>query len=218
MTGRWRYSGSEVTLAFHGRIKQNDLLGINTHFMPVAWGKRMYLVEVNQMAGFAACAGRRAGIPKGPPYIYVKNDAGGHSGSASDIPKPYLDFYWHGPIFATVSVVGREGTVRLHTDLGRVQPGLLLTTLWSDETAFPRRWTANTTTRIELQLDDMGRVNPVDVEVTGKTASEAVGRVIYRRDSGRTLRVGDMLTSGGYCDTPAPVDEERLSAPPKRHR
>ncbi|HZH98377.1 MAG TPA: hypothetical protein VEX38_05350, partial [Fimbriimonadaceae bacterium] len=106
-SGTWNIDGDVLVLQPERPYKQKGFSGTGTRYVPVPWGRRLYLVDENGVAGFAAAAGgsgRRQLRYSFWDYEQVSQVTG--QTKALDgkpvLPERYQPFYDHGPVRAMV--------------------------------------------------------------------------------------------------------------------
>jgi hypothetical protein len=180
--GSWRLEGDRVLLHPSRPAKEEYFPGMGHRFVVVPWGKRLHLVEENQMPRFAA----EAKDAKDDDLLdqistpdYVKVDAKFEKPPRSgrpQLPARYRHFYEKGPILARVVRVNPDGTVELQGKFaGRLVPGALMATQ---------------------------AVDRLDVKLLRVAGDSAVAQPRYYRNSRRKIAVGDAFTTGDGIHAP----------------
>ena len=163
---------------------------MNIRFVPVKWGKRLYLVDENELPGFCGAIAKKD-FPEGlhgDDYVKFKGEELPKVEGKPIVPLRYEEFLEKGPIEATVTRVEASGDVVL--DKGsenRLKPGMLLAS---------QSWD-----RIELKIKST-------------TPKESVAVAFYYWNSDRPVRVGDSVTTGEMYHRPGGTGFERFAKPP----
>lgn len=178
--GRWKLVGDTLVLEPERPHERTGFNGMDTRFIPVPWGSRLYLVDENELPGFAAAA--REGVPGFGDGLhgsdYVKR--GTPKPSASDkplLPARYQHFFSEGAIEARISSMSSDGTVLL--DKGgssRLAAGMLL---------------------VPPSYEEQGALSVLSV-----TESSAVARPFYYFNESKPIRVGQVFSTGGEYHRP----------------
>jgi hypothetical protein len=191
-SGTWGLEGDVLVLQPAKPYEQLAFRGIELRYVPVPWGERVYLVDENGMAGFAAAAGgadlaqlrfsfadyvqvsantARAKAPHGKPLL----------------PERYLPFHDHGPVNTMVIELRTDGTVVL--DKGskdRLRKGLMLA----------------------------GKSRSPDLQVLEVHETSSVARPFYFFKNENPISVGDEFTTGTAQTRPRGTGSRRYSQPP----
>lgn len=129
--GTWWVEGDVVVMNPEKPHEQHGFKGMDTRFVPVPWGERMYLVDEEGVPGFAAAAAEQQifkgdGL-HGSDYVrHVDHKLPPLKGEPQ-LPARYRHFFERGPIHATVVDINQDGTVTLDKgSADRVTNGLLL--------------------------------------------------------------------------------------------
>jgi len=182
--GSWRMEGSAVILAPNPLIVRRDSW-LSERFQPIRWGQRLYLIEDNRLAAFAATAGKSGRLRTNDVHgsFFVRTGSGDKLPAVSgapDLPPQYLEFYEKGPIEAKVVAVNPDRTVVLnHGTNARLRKGLMLAS-WGP-----------------------------DYEVVSVAETSAIARPWYYLGSNRGPAVGDPVTSGSEGWSPQPAGMKR---------
>lgn len=193
--GRWSVRGDVVVLEPEKPYDQRGFKGMDVRFVPVRWGERTYLVEENEVPGFAAAAkvGRiRHDDTHG--FDYVQVDAKFEMAKVSGkpiLPVRFQEFYDKGAIETKVTSVNKDGTVNLDKgSADRLKAGMLLA---------------------------LNGFNRGEVEVISVTENSAVAKPWYYWNSSSedVPKPGTSYTSGSYLHRPAGSGTRRYESLPK---
>jgi hypothetical protein len=174
--GRWEIEGDSLVMKPERPNKREGFQGMNLRFVPVKWGRRIYLVDENEMPGFCATA-RHAQSPSrldgihGNDYVKWNGEKLPPLKGKPTLPERYLEYYEKGPVAAMVIKIEPDGRVLLNKgSADRLRPGML--------------------------LDLVGFSGRIEVKVTSVRPNEATARVSYFWNSARKVKVGDAFTTG----------------------
>jgi hypothetical protein len=180
--GSWRMEGDRVLLRPLQPAKEDYFSGMGHRFVVVPWGKRLHLVEENQMPRFAAEAKDARDddlLDEISTPEYVKVDAKFKKPPRSGrpaLPARYRHFDEKGPVVAKVVKVNADGTVELRGPFaGRLTPGTLMATR---------------------------AVDRLDVKLLRVDGASAIAQPRYYRNSRRKIAVGDAFTTGEGIHAP----------------
>jgi hypothetical protein len=191
--GSWRIDGDTLTLSPELPVNQGDEM-LNSRFLPIKWGNRLYLVKEQEMPAFCAQSGRhRTQMNRvdslSPDYIkrYRKKNPPPLRGEPS-IPERYKHFYEEGPIEAEVIDAEKKSLVVLNKgSRDRLEAEMLMV------------------------LSD-GRDPELQIVFVADHTSTA--RALYWPFASRHVRVGDRFTTGCHNDRPAGPAFARFDKPP----
>lgn len=175
--GRWEMQGDMLVLIPERPKPTEGFSGINVRFVPVLWGKKVYLVDEYEMPGFCATAGDREKSLlddiHGLDYAKLEETPGQPRTGKPVLPARYEEFYAKGEVIAHVAAAKTDGTVTLKRQ-------------------------GNRPLEVGMRLVISG-YEGIEVRVTS-AAGDA--EPLYYPNAKRKIRVGDTVTTGSYYHRP----------------
>jgi hypothetical protein len=216
--GTWRLAGDRLLLQPERRKRSDQTYGRSTHFVPVKWDKRLYLVEENGMPAFCVEVANPSGRSLYQRYVtfpaqYLKRPADKPNvfeieklypplppDSHPLIPARYRPFYERGPVHALVtrvSVSERPTTTR-HSKTP--VPAGSVHALLTGNAAQRDRFSPG------LLLGALGSAHTTLLVLTVTTKGQALEANAVRLDlpgeEADKVHVGDKFSSGEYMCFP----------------
>ncbi len=193
--GTWSLEGDVVVMEPEQPNRMEGFQGMNVRFIPVSWGKCVFLVDENEMPGFCAAAADPESLSfrgvRGHDYIKRgMDDDGSRPDGRPEVPDRYAEYLELGPVTARVVEVRHDGAVVLESkDAHRIREGMLLT------------------------LTSFGRL---ELEVTSLIEGGAVAEVHYFWNSGHETLTAKRFTTGDELHRVRGTGFERFKQPPSR--
>lgn len=195
-SGSWEWEEDVLVLKPEKPKKPDEHSRMDTRFIPVKWGKRIYLVDEYEMPGF--CAELRTGdtvASVGRSYRdYLQHNKAYEiplSYGKPLLPERYREYYEKGAVKAKVVRIEPNGQVVLDRgEQDRVRVGLRMTL--SDGTS-------------------------EEIKVTSVQAKTATAEVFYFWNSAGPVQVGETFTTGEHWTRPRGTGFERLRQLPKQN-
>lgn len=191
-SGSWTLQGDVIVCRPVNRNAREGVKGMGIRYIPVKWGRSLWLVDENQMPGFcdAVVAGdtiTAIGL-RGTDYVTMEGGKPLAVHGKPFVPSRYREFLDKGAVRAKVISVSADGSVTLDKgSADRVEPGMLFTTAASKD---------------------------IDVNVVKVDAHRSVGQARYFRNSDGRVEAGDRLTTGDYRTRPHGTGYRAFTAPP----
>jgi hypothetical protein len=192
--GTWSIDGDVIVLKPELPNRREGFKGMGVRFIPALWGRRVMLIEENEMPGFCAAATKDQApteeYVRGSDYVRLTTTNDNH---AKPVVPDRFAVFLRGAIEATVLRVDKQGRAVLDkgSDDG-VSRGMLL-----------------------CQKDYVdGEYGGVDLLVLTVTKHQAIARCIYFFNSNRFVKAGRRYTTGEGGPRPHGSGYRQFDKPP----